>query len=208
MPNPIGFPQEPLLACHDCDALYPRPQLRPGQKACCLRCGAVLLENKPNGRERCLALSLASLVLLLVANVFPLLSMNIEGRVQQANVISGVFELYRQGFGAMAALVFGVSVLAPALKLLAILYVLLPLRFRRPLPYAARVFRMVETLRPWSMTEVYMLGILVAVVKLADLATIEPGVALYCFTALILLMAAADAALEPEEIWERLEPRP
>lgn len=200
------FSSRLLLACHDCDALYPRPRLRPGQKARCVRCGAVLLESKRNGLERCLALSLASLVLLVVANVFPLLSMNIEGRVQQADVISGVFELYRQGFGAMAALVFGVSILAPALKILALLYVLLPLRFNRRLPYATRMFRMVETLRPWSMTEVYMLGILVAVVKLADLASIEPGLALYSFTALILLMAAADAALEPEEIWERLEP--
>lgn len=208
IPDRPGDSTAPLLACHDCDALYPRPRLRPGQKARCLRCGAVLLESKPQGLERCLALSLASLMLLVLANVFPLLDMSIEGRVQQSTVASGVLELYRQGFGAMAALVFGVSILAPALKILALLYVLLPLRFRRPLPQAARVFRWVETLRPWSMTEVYLLGILVAVVKLADLASIEPGLALYCFTALILLMAAADAALEPEDIWERLESRP
>jgi paraquat-inducible protein A len=68
------------------------------------------------------------------------------------------------------------------------------------------VFRAVETLSPWSMTEVYMLGILVALVKLADLATIVPGIALYSFVALIISMAAADAALEPEQVWERLEP--
>jgi len=104
--------------------------------------------------------------------------------------------------------VFGVSILAPLLKVLGLLYVLLPLRFHRRLPHSTRVFRMVETLRPWAMTEVYMLGILVAVVKLADLASIEPGLALYSFTALILFMAAADAALEPHEIWERLERAP
>ena len=193
-----------LLACHDCDALYPRPALRPGQKVRCLRCGALLLECKRNGIERCLALSLTGLVLLVLANVFPLMSMNIEGRVQQSAVISGVYELYRQGFWAMAGVVFGVSILAPLLKVLCLLYVLLPLHFRFRLPYAARVFRLVETLRPWAMTEVYMLGILVAVVKLADLATIEPGLALYCFAALILFMAAADAVLEPQEVWDRL----
>lgn len=206
MPTPADYPHEPLLACHDCDALYPRPPLRPGQKARCLRCGAVLLENKRNGLERCLALSLTSLVLLVLANVFPLLGMSVEGRVQEASVISGVLELNRQGFAAMAAVVFMVSILAPALKVLGLLYVLLPLRLGIRLPHAKRVFRTVETLRPWSMTEVYMLGILVAVVKLADLASIEPGLALYCFTGLIIAMAAADAALEPEEIWERLEP--
>lgn len=197
----------PVIACHDCDALYPRPHLRPGQKLRCTRCGAVLLASKRNGLEKCLTLTLASLVLFLVANSFPLLAMNIEGRVQQSAIVSGVHELYRQGYGAMAAMVFVVSILAPALKILGVLYVLLPLRFRRRVPYAAWVFRRVETLRPWSMTEVYLLGILVAVVKLADLARIEAGLALYCFAALIFFMAAADAALEPEEIWERLESR-
>lgn len=196
-----------MLACHDCDSLYPRPQLKPGQKVRCIRCGAVLLEHKPRGIERCLALNLASLVLLVLANVFPLMVMNIEGRVQVANVVSGVIELYRQGFGAMAAVVLMVSVLAPALKILCTLYVLVPLRFNRVMPEATRIFRTVANLRPWSMTEVYMLGILVALVKLADLARLEPGLAMYSFTALIVVMAAADSALEPDEVWQRLDPR-
>lgn len=204
-PNNTLF-SEPPIACHDCDALYPRPQLRPGQKALCVRCGAVLLANKRNGPERALALSIANLVLFCTANLFPLLGMNIEGRVQEANVISGVLELGRQGFGIMAAVVFVVSILAPALKISGLLYVLLPLSLGVKLPHATRVFRAVETLSPWSMTEVYMLGILVALVKLADLATIVPGIALYSFVALIISMAAADAALEPEQVWERLEP--
>lgn len=196
-----------MLACHDCDSLYPRPRLKPGQKARCTRCGAVLLENKPNGIERCLALNVANLVLLILANVFPLMTMNIQGRVQEANVVSGVIELYRQGFGAMAAVVLMVSVLAPALKILCTLYVLAPLRFNRALPHATRVFRTVANLSPWSMTEVFMLGILVALVKLADLARLAPGLAMFSFIALIVSMAAADSALEPDEVWQRLDPR-
>ncbi|MFM8443865.1 MAG: paraquat-inducible protein A [Methylococcus sp.] len=196
-----------MLACHDCDSLYPRPRLKPGQKARCTRCGAVLLENKPNGIERCLALNLANVVLLILANVFPLMTMNIQGRVQEANVVSGVIELYRQGFGAMAAVVLMVSVLAPALKILCTLYVLAPLRFNRALPYATRIFRTVANLSPWSMTEVFMLGILVALVKLADLARLAPGLAMFSFIALIVTMAAADSVLEPDEVWQRLDPR-
>lgn len=196
-----------LIACHDCDAIFPRPQLKPGQRARCIRCGATLLTSKPAGPERALALSIASLVLFTTANLFPLLSMNIQGRVQQADVISGVLELGRQGFWIMAAVVFTVSILAPALKIFGMLYVLLPLHLGFKLPHATRVFRLTETLRPWSMTEVYMLGILVALVKLADLATIVPGLALYSFVGLILSMAAADAVLEPEVVWERLEPQ-
>lgn len=207
-PAPLSdaFSTDELIACHDCDALFPRPQLKPGQRARCSRCGATLLASKPNGPERALALSIASLVLFVTANLFPLLGMNIQGRVQQAELISGVLELGRQGFWIMAAVIFVVSILAPALKIFGMLYVLLPLHRGFKLPYAIGLFRLTETLRPWSMTEVYLLGILVALVKLADLATIVPGLALYSFVGLILSMAAADAALEPEIVWERLEP--
>ncbi len=83
---------------------------------------------------------------------------------------------------------------------------LIPLRLNTRFPYAKKVFSFYETLSPWSMTEVYMLGILVALVKLADLATINVGIALYSFAALIPFMAATDASLDDHEIWESLEP--
>ncbi|SMF93553.1 paraquat-inducible protein A [Methylomagnum ishizawai] len=193
------------IACHDCDALYPVPRLAVGQKALCVRCGAVLLQRKRDTLGRSLAMAFACLVLFTLANSFPLLGLNIEGRVEYGAVISGVFELKHQGFSAMAALVFGVSILAPGLKIAGWLYVLLPLRLNRRLPGMTTVFRWIALLGPWAMAEVYMLGILVAVVKLADLATIEPGLSLYSFAAMIVAMAATDAMLEPHEIWERLE---
>ena len=112
-----------------------------------------------------------------------------------------------EGMWTLAMVVFIASILAPLLKLLALLYVLLPLHFGRQPWRMAQVFRWIETLHPWAMTEVYLLGVLVAFVKLSDIATIVPGVALYSFAALIVVMAATDAALEPEAIWERLEPR-
>jgi paraquat-inducible protein A len=209
-PAPVAAPnpRRRYIACHDCDALYPLPRLKVGEKARCPRCGSVLAQRKRDSLNRSLALSVTSLILFLVANSFPLLGLNIEGRVERSAVISGVFELYRQGFGAMAALVFGVSILAPLLKILGLLYVLLPLRLNRRLWRAKQVFRWIEVLSPWAMAEVYMLGILVAVVKLADLATIEPGVSLYSFAALIVFMAAVDACLEPGEVWERLDSPP
>ncbi len=204
-PDTSANPWEQLIACHDCDALYPMPRLRVGEKARCVRCGAVLAQRKRDSLERSLALAFTCLVLFLLANFFPLLGLNIEGRVERSAIVSGVFELYKQGFWAMAALVFGVSILAPLLKILSLLYVLLPLRFNLRFPRMAEVFRWIEILSPWAMAEVYMLGVLVAVVKLADLATIEPGLSLYSFAGLIVCMAATDANLEPHEIWERME---
>lgn len=205
MPQPNAEPQPHLTACHDCDLLFPLPHLRQGERATCPRCGAVLFEHKGHSLDYTLALTLTSLILFVVANFNTLLVMKIGGRAQGEAIVSGVGELYRQGFWEIAALVGMVSILAPLAKILCLLYVLLPLRLGFCLPYSLPVFRTLEALHPWAMTEVYMLGILVALVKLADLATIELGVALYAFAALILCMAATDASLDEHDIWERLE---
>lgn len=201
----LGRSDGGLIACPDCDLLYRRRPLQSGEKAHCGRCGALLYQCKQDSLERTLTLALAALILFVLANAYPLLAFKFRGRVQENEVISGVSELYQQGMWELALLVFGVSILAPLLKILGLLYVLLPLRFgRRPWKMAS-VFRLVETLHPWAMTEVYMLGILVAIVKLSDIATIVPGIALYSFAALILVMAAADAMLDPDIVWETLE---
>ena len=200
-------PSEALIACIDCDRLYPHPHLGPGEKAFCRRCGALLIERKRHGLDYSLALALTSLMLFVIANVYPLLRLNIAGRVQTGLIITGVQELYAQGFWEIAGLVFAVTILAPLFRILSVFYVLGPLQLNRRLPGAAFVFRMVEVLHPWAMTEVFMLGILVAIVKLGDLASIQPGIALYSFAALIVLMAATDASLDEHQIWDRLEQR-
>jgi paraquat-inducible protein A len=195
-----------LTACHDCDLLFSVLHLQKGEKAICPRCGALVLERKGHSLDYSLALALTSLILFVVANFNTLLKMNVGGRSESENIISGVKELYVQGFWEIAVLVFIVSILAPLLKLLCVFYVMIPLRFNTRLPHATKVFKFYEVLHPWAMTEVYMLGILVAFVKLADLATINVGIALYSFAALIPFMAATDASLDDHDIWERLEP--
>ncbi|QXP84936.1 paraquat-inducible protein A [Methylococcus sp. ANG] len=194
-----------LVACHDCDLLFRKPRLQPGQKARCPRCGAVLFQRKRSGMDQSLALALTSLVLFMLANAYPLLRMNIAGRVQEGSLLTGIEELYSQGYWEISALVFVVTFLAPLAKMLCLFYVLLPLRLLGlRAPKAELVFRWTEQLSPWAMTEVFMLGILVAVVKLADLAALTPGIALYSFAGLMVSMAAGDAMLDDHEVWERL----
>jgi paraquat-inducible protein A len=193
-----------LTACHDCDLLFPVPHLQKGEKALCPRCGALVLERKGHSLDYILALALTSLILFVMANLNTLMKMNVGGRSESENIISGVIELNAQGYWEIAVLVFVVSILAPLLKILCLFYIMTPLKFNTRLPYATEVFRFYETLHPWAMTEVYMLGILVAIVKLADLATIEIGIAIYSFAALIVFMAATDASMDTHEIWERL----
>jgi paraquat-inducible protein A len=115
-----------------------------------------------------------------------------------------VIRLYEDGRWGLAALVFGATILVPLVKLLATTYVLLPLRLHRRVPGLAAVFRAVEIMQPWAMMEVFLLGVIVAYVKLSDLAKLELGTALIAFVALILVMVWAEVALDPREVWHRL----
>lgn len=194
-----------LIACPDCDLLHRKRALQHHQKAKCNRCGTVLYRENRHGLEHTLTFALTGLVFFILANVYPLLSFELQGRVQQSTLFTGVRELYRQGLEPLAGVVFSASILIPLIKILGLLYLLLPLYCDRRPWLASRVLRAIETLHPWAMMDVYMLGVLVAIVKLSSLATIVPGIALYAFAALIVTMAAADGALEPDQVWERLE---
>lgn len=193
-----------LIACHECDLLQRAPLLAPGATASCRRCGGVLYRRRRKSIERTLALAVAGLILFTAANTLPFLAFRMQGQVVETTLITGVRDLHEQGMTALAALVLVTSILAPLGQLLALLYVLLPMYVARPAPGAATVFRFLRRLQPWSMMEVFMLGVLVSLVKLADMAEIVPGLAIWSFSLLILVIAAASATLEPRQVWLRL----
>jgi len=195
------------MACHDCDLIQRLPHLSEPGTVQCVRCGAVLHQKKRNSIERTLSWTLAGLVLFGIANSFPFLAFKLEAQVRQTTLLTGIEELYAQGMPELSLIVLLTTVLVPLGQMLCMLYILLPLKFNfipRGLP---RVFRFVRHLAPWSMMEVFMLGILVSVVKLAKMAKIVPGVALFSFLALIFVMAAMTASLDSHLIWEKWENR-
>lgn len=208
-PAPNRDPVPPsLVACPDCDLLN-RLDGPAAATLLCARCGAVLRRHRPDSIDRTLALVVAALLLFALANAFPFLAMQTGGLVQETTLLSGVHELWRQDLRLLAALVFCTCVLVPAAQLIGLGTILLPLRLgRRPPPGAARILRLVQAAAPWGMMEVFMLGILVALVKLGHMATIVPGVSVFSFAALIVVMAAALSTLDPALIWARLDPRP
>jgi paraquat-inducible protein A len=193
-----------LIACHECDLLQHLPRQRQGGVARCRRCNAVLHRSIRDSLDRTLALTFAGLVLYAVANTFPFLAFKMQGQVTQTTLATGVVDLYRQGMWELALLVLLTSILVPLLQLLLLLYILLPIKFNRTPWKLAQAFRFLLSLGPWGMMEVFMLGILVAVVKLGDMAQIVPGLALWSFAILIFVLAGAAAALDPEIVWERL----
>ncbi len=197
-----------LIACHECDLLHRVHPLRYGERAKCSRCGAALYAKKRDSFEHTITLALTSLIFFTVANAFPFMTFELHGRVQESLLSTGVWEFFERGMWELGLLVLAASILFPCLKILGMLYVLVPLELNRRLGKAALVFRMVEHFKTWAMMDVYLLGVIVAVVKLADLAVLVPGVAIYSFVGLIIALAAADSALDPHAVWEKMEKIP
>ncbi|MGD2074527.1 MAG: paraquat-inducible protein A [Gammaproteobacteria bacterium] len=195
-----------LVACHECDTLLRLPPLAPGRSLRCSRCGALLLRNPKGGLDRPIALNIAALVLLVLANAFPFLTLQISGREQTTTIIGASRALYEAGMGPLAVVVLITTLIGPALVVISSLYVLLGVRMRMPLPMLREMLAWISHVQPWGMLDVFMLGVLVSSVKLAGMADMVLGPALYAFAGLILVSAAATSALEPHVLWQRLDP--
>jgi paraquat-inducible protein A len=196
---------ERWVACHDCDLLHRLGEIPEGAAARCRRCGGLLRKRRPRSIERTLALVVGAAVLFAVANTFPFLSFDMKGQETQTTLITGVKDLWQQDMPEVAGLVLLTIFLAPLLQIAILLYVLLPLHRNRVPWQMERALRLLRRVEPWSMMEVFMIGILVAVVKLMDMAQIVPGLALWAFVMLFLLISGAVASLDPEAVWERAE---
>jgi paraquat-inducible protein A len=193
-----------LIACHECDLLQREVPLPTGRAARCGRCGAVLYRNTPDSLNRTLAYTLAAALLFAVANAFPIVGLDAQGNRTATTLFGTVRTLHDDGMTSVAALVFVTTILMPALELGAMLYMLLPLRLGRVPHGLPAMFRVVQSVRPWGMVEVFMLGTLVSLAKLAHLASVVPGIALWSFAALMLLLAAVSAAFDPRALWARV----
>jgi paraquat-inducible protein A len=192
-----------IIACHECDLLHTIHPLGSDEKACCSRCGAFLYESVPNSLEKSLALNLGAVMLFLLANAYPFLSLKLSGNTEENLLSSGAFALQRLGMGELGLLVFSTSILFPFLTISGTLAILIPLKMGRRPGWLGPVFRMVKALTPWSLPAVFMLGVLISFVKLKDMATVIPGVSLLCFVFLVLLFAATTSRFDPGIIWPK-----
>ena len=195
---------EELVACEFCDQLHRACSLAPGEKALCVRCGGRLYGSSHDSLERSLALNLAALVLFVVANCTLFLHVSLEGHAQANRIYSGVSDLLHFDFRGLGLLIFFTTLLAPLFKILVTLYAVVAAMWRKPFPGVALAMRLAERLVVWSMLDVYLLAVIVAVVKLSMMAKVQLETGSYAFFALILVLSAANSALEPEAVWARL----
>lgn len=190
-----------LTACHECDLLQREPMLPPGGVACCRRCNAVLFRQTPGSLERALAYSLGAAIFFIIANVFPIVGLEVQGIANATSLYGAVETMWKHDMENVAALVFITTILIPAMEMSLMLYVLLPLKLGKMPQGLAQILRVLQSVRPWSMTQVFILGVLVALVKLQHLAHVVPGIALWSFGGLILTLTAAIASFNTHELW-------
>jgi paraquat-inducible protein A len=198
----------PLIACHDCDLLQREIPLNPGCSATCLRCGALLYRNATESIDRTLAYTLSAATVFVIANLFPLFAIEVQGSISAITLLGAVTSLWGQGMKIVSLVVCVTTVLVPALELSTMTYLLLPLKFRHVPPGYTFLLRMMRAVEPWGMIEVFMLGVLVSLVKLTSSFKVIPGVALWSFAVLTLLLAAAAASFSTRDIWARLDQIP
>ncbi|MBF0589314.1 MAG: paraquat-inducible protein A [Magnetococcales bacterium] len=195
------------IACTHCDALYRRSPLEPGQSAICRDCGAEVTWEGEGRHEVVLAMAISGLILFAVACSFPVLSIQVGSQIESSSLISTTLKLVQSGFWGLAASMVLFVILYPALTFIGATIVIAGLELLPPKrrPILAVTLRWVTTLMPWSMTGVYVIGIFVSLVKLAKMAEVIPGAALFALIALIPISLMLRTQLSRETLWRRLE---
>lgn len=194
-----------LLTCHACGQLS-RPA--PGvHEALCSRCGAHLHVRKPDSIARTWAFLIASMICYIPANLLPVMDTGSLFGSQKDTIMSGVVYLWTSGSWPLALLIFFASITVPGLKMVALIFLLLSVQFRsawRP-KGRTRLYRVVEFVGRWSMLDIFVIGILVALVQFQALATIRPAPGVLAFGAVVVLTMFAALSFDPRLIWDNME---
>jgi len=196
-----------LLNCHSCHLLSQARGLPPGGHAVCPRCGASLHLRKPNSISRTWALIWAAIILYIPANVYPVMTVISFGKGSPDTIMSGVMAFIEYGMWPLALLVFFASIAVPMAKVIGMIYLLLSVQRKsrwRPKDRTV-LYRVTEVIGRWSMIDIFMISILVALVKLQAIATIEPGPGAISFAAVVVITIFAAMSFDPRLIWDAME---
>jgi paraquat-inducible protein A len=194
-----------LVACERCGLVQRLPPLDPGVSAECARCGAGLVHDEGARLARTAAFALAALMFYWPANLYPILRLEWYGAHSESTAWDGAIALFRQGQPVIAIIVFLASIVTPFLKIVMLFYLVATVRLRSTAWRRQRawLFRFLEMIGPWAMLDVFVMSVLVALVKLGELATVLPGRGLFSFAAVAVLTIMASASFDRRLIWDR-----
>lgn len=192
-------------ACPECDLMLNIPALAPGARASCPRCGHLVTSHIKDGFDRALAFAFAGVILLSVACSFPFMAFARSGFSNSMTLPQTALALYEHGAIALSGLVFGFIIVVPVALLIALITVLLAIRIGQKSPYLALLGRAIFILSPWSMVEVFVIGVIVSLVKLAAMATVTLGISFWSYIAFAICFTAAFASLDRHDAWDAIE---
>jgi len=193
------------VACHECDLLLSVRKLGEGDRAVCPRCGFVVSSRSRNGLQRAMAFAIAAAVLLLLANSFPFLSLEASGLESQITLPKAVVDLYHEGYGEIGVLVLGFIVLIPAVMIGLVVAITVPLALGQSRTWLRPAARFLYMLNAWSMAEVFVIGVIVSLVKIGQMATVIIGISFWAYAAFTVCFIAAVSSLDRLEVWDRIE---
>lgn len=195
------------ISCSSCHLLCHRPALDDRPPGQCPRCGARLHHRKQNSIARTWALTLAALIFYLPANLLPISQLSQLGTVQSDTIVSGVIYFFKTGMWPIALIIFIASIFIPLLKLMILVFLLISVQRRsqwRPRD-RTRLYRITEAVGRWSMVDIYVITILVALIELGAVADIDAGPAAIFFSIVVVLTMLAAMSFDPRLIWDAQE---
>lgn len=198
-----------LLSCHECHLVSEDQSAVTYGHPKCPRCGAALHARKPDSLTRTWALVIAACILYIPANALPVMTTVTMGAERTDTILSGAAYLLVSGSWPLALIVFVASVMVPLLKIVVLIGLLVSVQRRsvwRPRD-RARLYRITEVIGRWSMVDIYVVTVLVALVKLGATATVHAEAGAVFFGAVVISTMLAAMAFDPRLIWDRLEPR-
>ena len=194
-----------ITACHQCDLMQYEVNLTAGEKAHCVRCSALLYKNTVQHYKQEIAFTISAMVLLVIANLFPIATIVVQGQAIDAKLFDIIQTLVMQQQNVMALLVFITLLLAPIIEVLAMAYLLIQLKCGLPQHHIAYTYRLYLKAQTWVLVDVFMLGVLVALVKLTPIVIVKVDIAVWALAGLIILLSALAQAFDARKIFSQID---
>jgi paraquat-inducible protein A len=194
-----------VIVCPSCDLAHRAGTAPATERTRCARCRALLQRPETGSIDTAIALAFSALVLFVLSNAYPLVVIQSNGSTRATTLVGAALGFYRQDHVGLASLVFITTVVGPFLQIVSLLYLLIPLRRKRQAPGQNTIFRLLAQVRPWTFIEVFMLGALVALVRLGAYARVVPGVALWSCGFMMLTLAALTSRTSAGQFWRWVE---
>ena len=194
-----------VTACHQCDLVQYEVSLIAGESALCMRCNAQLYKSTAPNYNQEIAFSISATIMLAIANLLPFATIIVQDQVIDATLFGIIQTLFIQQQYLISLLIFITLLLAPALQILAMTYLLMQLKWGWAKHHIAYAYRLHLTFKKWVLVDVFMLGVLVALIKLAPIVIVKVGITVWALAGLVILLTALEQSFDSKKIWSKID---